>query len=219
MHLVILRSIGEYIDKTDESSNEEYNSFRSNRSTGVDSLWFIAASSIFLLLLFVFIYYLPVFTSGMIQEVLSTGIHVPLLLGGAGVLLSKYKPQLSSEIKKNTFLVVSIALNINFIVLNWKIALFVLSLILGKYIWIDFVFDSQNILHSLAIFQKSTDVCALLIKTYGSHSVALFYIMFLFYAFCDYAVNIPSEYMLFTMIIAYISMFMCYVSFLSRFNP
>ena len=77
-------------------------------------------------------------------------------------MLSKYKPQLSNEIKRNTFLVVSIALNVDYIALNWKIALFILSIILGKFIWIDFVFDSQNIVKSLRAFQNSDELCDLL---------------------------------------------------------
>lgn len=110
-------------------------------------------------MLFIIIYSLPNHTSGVIQEVLSTGIHVPVLLGVAGFMLSKYKPQLSNEIKRNTFLVVSIALNVDYIALNWKIALFILSIILGKFIWIDFVFDSQNIVKSLRAFQNSDTEC------------------------------------------------------------
>ena len=177
-------------------------------------------TDILLSLLFIIIYSLPNHTSGVIQEVLSTGIHVPVLLGVAGFMLSKYKPQLSNEIKRNTFLVVSIALNVDYIALNWKIALFILSIILGKFIWIDFVFDSQNIVKSLRAFQNSDELCDLLIKVYGQHSIGLFYAMFISYSLIENTIQIPSGHTRFIILASiYVSFFMIYMSFMSRFNP
>ena len=128
-------------------------------------------------------------------------------------MLSKYKPQLSNEIKRNTFLVVSIALNVDYIALNWKIALFILSIILGKFIWIDFVFDSQNIVKSLRAFQN-------IIKVYGQHSIGLFYAMFISYSLIENTIQIPSGHTRFIILASiYVSFFMIYMSFMSRFNP
>lgn len=135
-------------------------------------------------------------------------------------MLSKYKPQLSNEIKRNTFLVVSIALNVDYIALNWKIALFILSIILGKFIWIDFVFDSQNIVKSLRAFQNSDELCDLLIKVYGQHSIGLFYAMFISYSLIENTIQIPSGHTRFIILASiYVSFFMIYMSFMSRFNP
>lgn len=218
---VVLHSADQYMDKSNGENIANYTFLKTNRDKGIDSLRFIAVSSIFLFLLFIVIYSLPNYANCVIQEVLSTGIHIPILLGAAGFLLSKYKPQLDNEEKRNTFLVVSIALNVDCIAFNWKIALFVLSIILGKYIWIDFVFDSQFVFQTLKSFLNSDNVCDTLIKTYGIHSVCLFYVMTIIYSIIhSFIKHIPPGHTLLTILICfYVVVFMGYMNFVSCFNP
>lgn len=51
--------------------------------------------------------------------------------------------------KKIIIICGSIVLSVCMIIVDWKLALFILAVILGKYIWIDFVFDYKGIVTSI----------------------------------------------------------------------
>lgn len=47
---------------------------------------------------------------------------------------------------KTIVFIMSIIINITLIMLDWQLGLFVAALILGKFIWIDFVFDTKSLI-------------------------------------------------------------------------
>lgn len=47
---------------------------------------------------------------------------------------------------KTIVFIMSIIINITLIMLDWRLGLFVAALILGKFIWIDFVFDTKSLI-------------------------------------------------------------------------
>ena len=82
------------------------------------------------------------------------------------------------------------------------------------------------ILPALLSFQGSAHLFGvgsfsdLLIKVYGQHSIGLFYAMFISYSLIENTIQIPSGHTRFIILASiYVSFFMIYMSFMSRFNP
>lgn len=103
-----------------------------------------------------------------IQTCISSGLYVPIFLFVIGFMINQlYKSyvkkssnfSLSTFEIKNTVFIMSIIVNVPLITLDWHLGLFVIAIILGKFIWIDFVFDTKSIVTSiLNTFKKNGDV-------------------------------------------------------------
>ncbi len=117
-----------------------------------DTVKFTAISFFWLLFGFAGLYYMA--TSEMSNSVLvTTGLYVPIILIITGVLirstaklLIKDKKNYEDIDKKIIILCGSVILSGCMFLVNWRLALFLLAIILGKYIWIDFVFDYKGII-------------------------------------------------------------------------
>lgn len=104
---------------------------------------------------------------GVISQILSTGIHMPILLMLYGWIIKKAVRAASKrgsgfvfpiEEEIETLLTVTVGINFCLILSSWQIGLFIAALILGKYIWIDFVFDFSSLREDVRkLFQKMRD--------------------------------------------------------------
>lgn len=86
----------------------------------------------------------------------SSGLFIPIVLIIIGFLIQassklviKEKRNHEKIDKKIIIICGSIVLSVCMIIVDWKLALFILAVILGKYIWIDFVFDYKGIVTSI----------------------------------------------------------------------
>lgn len=78
----------------------------------------------------------------------SIGIHIPVILALIGFLIKLFTRWLVKKYdinEKMIILVCSTALALSFIVVDYRLALFIIAIILGKYFWIDSIFDWDKI--------------------------------------------------------------------------
>lgn len=213
-------------DDTDNKPSRE--TLKSKNVEGTITIVFVGFSALFMTGIFVLIFLLPtILQNQFLLDIVSTGFHIPILIGFVGFIINKIIPDLHINTKKNAFLMVSIAINFNFIFLNWKIALLVLSIIIGKYVWVDFVFDMKDVVKYLKVFFTSKELCDVLIKTYCKTSVGIFVALTIFYnTVSSFITNNPNvspdlalKYVQYTMFLAYFVIFIFYNIFLNSFNP
>lgn len=86
-----------------------------------------------------------------ISILLASGLHVPFILLLSGYLISlcfqrvKKTDMFTIPMMKKATMYMALTCDIALILLNLTLGLFVLALILGKFIWIDFVYDEAPI--------------------------------------------------------------------------
>ncbi len=95
-----------------------------------------------------------------LTAIFETGIHIPFFLMFYGILIKfvyklhiknkRTKPLDAYEIEELT-VGISVIILLSFIGINWKLSFFILSIVLGKYIWIDTVLEEKNIIEKLRI--------------------------------------------------------------------
>ena len=129
---------------------------------------FIMISGIILTTGLIFLYKLTELTdnhSAIVAGMLSSGIHVPILLMLYGIIIrfcyiittKNTDDLISADEKSSVLLIISTAINICFALNNLKLALFTLSIIIGKFIWIDFVYDFVSVKTFFKSFMQKTD--------------------------------------------------------------
>ncbi|MBD5487319.1 MAG: hypothetical protein HDR13_00770 [Lachnospiraceae bacterium] len=88
-----------------------------------------------------------------IQTFISSGLYVPIFLFIIGLIISllyKVYTKISNNLSlsplemKTIVFIMAIIINITLIMLDWQIGLFVAAIIIGKFVWIDFVFDTKS---------------------------------------------------------------------------
>ena len=93
-----------------------------------------------------------------IEALISSGIHAPILFLGIGLIIkaaySVYTKRtnntsLSAAEMKTIVTLMAVILDTTLIVLDWGLYLFVAAIILGKYIWIDFIFDGKSLINQI----------------------------------------------------------------------
>lgn len=83
-----------------------------------------------------------------LTAITSTGIHLPIFLILIGLMIklsSRWLVKKYDINEKMIILVCSSALAVSFTVVDYHLALYIIAIILGKYICIDFIFDRNNI--------------------------------------------------------------------------
>lgn len=214
---VVQKAINDVVDDSKKYTSEM---LQSDIVNGVDTIRFIILSAIFISCLFVLFFLFPnKITNSFVKDILSTGIHIPFLLGCVGFILNVCVPNLDKEIKRNAFLMVAISINIAFLVFDWRIALLVFSIIVGKFVWIDFVFEKNSVLHYLTDFIKSEDTCNLLIKNSCFVSTSLFYELYLLHIFLERVLGTFAKNELYLLPFEYLAVATGYYNYLKNFNP
>ena len=105
-----------------------------------------------------------------IQTLISSGLYIPIFLFIIGVIISllyKIYTKRSNnfslslpEIKTIVF-IMAIVINITLIMLDFQLGLFVAAIIIGKFVWIDFVFDTKSFITVvLNTFKKENEINA-----------------------------------------------------------
>ena len=100
---------------------------------------------------------------GKLSEVISTGIHIPFALIFTGLLIKGVSSLFVKDFEidqKNVILICSLALCCSLAILDWKLFLLTLAIILGKYIWIDAVYDWGNIKKEMGKIIRLIRSCA-----------------------------------------------------------
>lgn len=77
--------------------------------------------------------------SGLLGTIVSTGIHIPFILMLSGLLLIRIDLDVSE--KKRILYIVTLTASLAFLLWNWRLGLVSITIVLGKFIWIDFLFD------------------------------------------------------------------------------
>lgn len=75
-------------------------------------------------------------------------IHIPFILAIMGMLIKHISSLIVKDYKidgRNITLICSLVLTCSVGVLDWKLCLLILAVIMGKFIWIDFVFEFEEI--------------------------------------------------------------------------
>lgn len=148
----------EYIFNNIDSNKENITkNIHATQTYIIATTWFIIICGITLTLgfitLFIFQSKSSCFSS-YIQTFISSGLHIPIFLFIIGLIINlSYKTyvkisnntSLSKSEMKTIVFIMSTIINITLITLDWQLGLFVLAIILGKFIWIDFVFDAKSI--------------------------------------------------------------------------
>lgn len=124
----------------------------------IAATWLIIISGITLTIGFIALYFFQSKSSSLpsyVQTFISSGLHIPLFLFVIGfVIRLSYKiyTKKSSNFSLTIFelktivFIMAIIINITLIILDWQLGLFVVAIILGKFIWIDFVFDAKSLI-------------------------------------------------------------------------
>ena len=118
---------------------------------------YISVTLIVLLIGFISLYYLS-----RIQEqndIIASGIHIPLILALCGLItrlfnycLVKDKQYLKKIDGQSIIMICSLCLTLCTIVAERRIGLFVLAITLGKFIWLDIVYEFKSISHQAVFF-------------------------------------------------------------------
>ena len=92
------------------------------------------------------------------KKIVSSGIHIPIILISCGKIISclfntfsnkNEKEFFSDSDCKETIFIVTISIDICLFMVNSDLGLWVLAIILGKFIWADFVYNSTDIFNYL----------------------------------------------------------------------
>ena len=115
-------------------------------------------------------------------------------------------------------MIIAVVLNFCYLYLDWKLALFMLSIILGKYIWVDFIFDYNELINTLKIMARRIMNDRLSIESlttrYALTSIILFIGVNLICIFLKENLNVSASRILHYMIAINISIIALLVSFL-----
>lgn len=131
-----------------------------------------------------------------LEDIFNSGIHIPFILLLSGYIIrgcfqkiAKEQESLSSSMMKKVIMNMAITCNIALLPIDLTFALFVLALILGKYIWIDFVYDEisirafvAKIIRNLKQKEASTNLCIF----YASFFLLSFYCAVGIYGLCNF---------------------------------
>lgn len=119
-----------------------------------------------------------------ISMLLSSGIHVPFILLLAGYIIRKCFLRFVKEnddftipMMKKAIMYMALTCDLALIMIDFTLGLFVLAIILGKFIWIDFVYDEANI-HTL--FSRMINECK---KKENLASLYMFYALWFLVSF------------------------------------
>lgn len=136
----------------------------------IATTWFIIICGITLTAGFSILYIFQIKSSHYpiyIQTFISSGLYVPIFLIIIGLIINfLYKTytkisnncSLSSLEMKNIVFFMSIIINATLIVLDWQLGLFVAAIIIGKFVWIDFIFDTKSFITAIFnTFKKKED--------------------------------------------------------------
>lgn len=131
--------------------------------------WLIIISGIILTLgftaLFIFQSKSSCFSPYM-QSFISSGLYIPIFLFVIGrMIILPYKVytkisnnySLSQQEMNIVILIISVIINIALIIFDWQLGLFVVAIILGKFIWIDFKFDLKELFSIVRQIFKDDD--------------------------------------------------------------
>lgn len=89
---------------------------------------------------FYLINYLPKWiTGGILADIISTGLHVIIILMVVSLLLKFSK--LENEEKKKLLYLIALTISISFIFWDWKLGLTALCIVAGRDVWMDFLID------------------------------------------------------------------------------
>ena len=81
-----------------------------------------------------------------LSKILATGIQVPIMLFLSGMLIRALQKRILRKVEMNevdiskTFFVITVFFDIFFLYFNWELSLLILTIIIGKYIWLDCTF-------------------------------------------------------------------------------
>lgn len=76
---------------------------------------------------------------GLMGTIVSTGIHIPFILMLSGLFLIRTDLDICE--RKRSLYIVTLTASLAFLLWNWRLGLVSITIVLGKYIWIDFLFD------------------------------------------------------------------------------
>lgn len=119
--------------------------------------WFISLSGFILTAGFIVLFLVQSNSSNFhpyIEAFISSGLHTPIFLLAIGFAIKKtygiytkktHNILLSTEEMKTIVTLMATTINITLITFDWHLGLFVAAIIIGKYIWIDFVFDRMSL--------------------------------------------------------------------------
>lgn len=154
--------------------NDKPEEFKTIQARVTASTWFIMISGIVLMLGFLALYVIQLYSSWLpqpIEALVSSGLYMPIVLFLIGLSINQgyriyirisHNTSLSSTEMKKIIVLMAIILNITLIVIDWKLGLFVVAIILGKYIWIDFIFDRDLLISQIAnvgnLFKDNGDI-------------------------------------------------------------
>lgn len=170
----------------------------------IATTWFIIISGIILTIgftaLFIFQSKSSYFSSYM-QTFISSGLHIPIFLFIIGLAINlSYKAyikvsnntSLSQPEMKTIVFIMSTIINITLITLDWQLGLFVAAIILGKFVWIDLVFDAKSMITIvLNTFKKEHEIgVEFLCSVYAKNFYPIFLVPTLMYKLC--IINIPD---------------------------
>ena len=199
---------------------DDYNKVCSEVNNSLYTVRFITASAFLISLIFIIVYYLQQLpqdnTPTIIADVLSTGIQIPAFLALLGYVLNKQIPSLPSDIKRIAFIVVTIAIDVDFLLFDWKLALFVFSIIVGKYVWIDFVYEWKDVLKTFECLYKSEILYDRVIILFVETSTQLFYLFSIVSYIFHNVLKISSEDVFGMMTFIYLGMFVSNIIYFSK---
>lgn len=165
-----------------------------------------------------------------VSELLNTGIHVPIILVLFGLAIrlayglflkcKDGKDNIDVKEKTNILIIMSLALNLCFLSINWKLSFFTLGIILGKYLWIDFVFDYNSLKQEVNIIVrkvKSKELTAeFFVLNYAFLFIGWFHMLKLISLLTTLGRNIDDNMRWFIMIASYIVMYSSLNSMIGR---
>ena len=163
--------MSEFIFKNIDSNETNLTESIQNTQTHIiAATWLIIISGITLTIGFTALYifqskysFFPLY----VQTFISSGLYVPVFLLIIGFIINlsyKVYTKKSSNLSlspleiKTIVFIMAIIINIPLTTLGWQLGLFVFAIILGKFVWIDFIFDIKSLIAViLNTFQKRED--------------------------------------------------------------
>lgn len=130
-------------------------------------MFLISVEALLLTMGYVFLFVIQTNFTG--ADILSSGIHVPIFLLLLGMTIralynyhTKRKRTLPLDFKdiEKITLQISLIIDVTLSFINWELGLLILSIIIGKFVWVDFAFGSGTVyekLKAVFLYFKSSD--------------------------------------------------------------